>query len=60
MTTKTTQDPDRASKPAQAPIPTPEEMAQMLENCRCGPMMRQMMEHCLCTNDREKNESARC
>ena len=60
MTTKTTQDPDRASKLDQASIPTSEEMAKMMENCRCGPMMMQMMECCPRTADREKNESVCC
>lgn len=60
MTTKTTQDNDRASKLDQASIPTPEEMTEMMENCRCGPMMRQMMEHCMRTTDREKKESICC
>ncbi len=60
MTTKTTQDPDRASTLDQASIPTPEEMAEMMENCRCGPMMWQMMEHCLRMTDREKKDSACC
>lgn len=60
MTTKTTQHPDRDSKLDQASIPTSEEMAKMMESCRCGPMMMQMMERCLPTADRMKNESATC
>jgi hypothetical protein len=60
MTTKTTQDPEQTSKPDQSSIPTPEKMAEMMEICGCGPMMMQMMEHCLRKTDREKKESAGC
>ena len=60
MTTKTTQDTDRPCTLDEASIPIPEKMAEMMENCRCGPMMRQMMEHCMRTTDREKNESFCC
>jgi hypothetical protein len=47
MTTKPTQDTPQTPQEEGATPPCPGDMSnKMMERCRCGPMMTQMMEYC--------------